>query len=114
MVSLKRGDTSALNDYVPISSFKYEESVTIGATFVAQSVMEQVGIVDALRNFLTQARAVAALAFVQERITAEKPLSMSALYRQFDDEPYRFLLNSPKNPALNTWYSSFEALETSR
>lgn len=40
--------------------------------------------------------------------------ALGARCRQFDDEPYRFLLNSPKNPALNTWYSAFKALETSR
>lgn len=112
--ALKRGDTSILNDYAPVSSFHYEESVNVGASFAAHKVMDQVGIVDALRVFLTPARAVASLSFVQERITAEKPLSISALWRQFDDDPYRFLLGSPKNPALNTWYSALESLEKYR
>lgn len=112
--ALKQGDASVLEQYAPVSTFRYEGAIPLGPAWVSHHVMEQVGIVAALREHLSEARAVAALAFVQERVTAERPLSVSALWRQFEDEPYRVLLGSPKNPALNTWYAALESLEGAR
>lgn len=109
--ALKRGDASVLQDYAPKSSFKYNHSVSLGAAFAALGVLTQIGATELLRSLLSKAHFTALSAFIVERITREKPLSIFALRRQFNNSPIYFLLGSPSNPDLNTWYNSLGALE---
>jgi transposase len=112
--ALRRGDTRVLESQPPVANFQYERAISLGPAWVSHQVMAQLGIVAALRRHLTSAQAVAALAFIQERVTAERPLSVSALHRQFDHAPSRWVLGSPSSPALNTWYAALSTLEQHR
>jgi hypothetical protein len=112
--ALQHGDTRVLETQTPVANFRYERAVSLGPAWVSHQVMAQLGIVAALRTHLTPAQAVAALGFIQERVTAERPLSVSALQRHFDEAPSRYLLGSPSSPALNTWYAALTSLEHHR
>lgn len=112
--ALQHGDTRVLETQAPVANFRYERAVSLGPAWVSPQLMTQLGIVAAVRSHLTSAQAVAALAFIQERVTAERPLSVSALQRHFEHAPFRCLLGSPSSPALNTWYAALSALEQHR
>jgi transposase len=112
--ALRRGDTRALETQAPVAKFRYERAISLGPAWVSHQMMTQLGIATALRKYLTSAQAVAALAFIQERVTAERPLSVSALQRQFAEAPSRYVLGSPPCPALNTWYAALNSLEQHR
>ncbi len=112
--ALKCDDTSVLDEFFPKSSFKYLFSITIGAAFVAIAVLNQLSVIELLKQYLTKARAVVIIAFLIERIIAEKPLSIAALQRQFNHSPTHFLLDAPRNPDLDTWYGALEGLEKVR
>lgn len=112
--ALKRGDTSVLNDYVPKKDIHYQKSIPVGAVVVAFAILTQLCIVELLNKFLDKGRAFIVIAFIIERIIAEKPLSVSALYRQMPDSPTHFLLGAPPVPYLNKWYDAFAELEKAR
>jgi len=112
--TLKRGDMSVLEELVIKSKIKYQHSIIIGPVFVALSVLLQLNIVELLKKSLTRACNIAILAFILERIIAEKPLSISALQRQFDGSPSYYILGSPPVPHLNTWYKAFGELAVVR
>jgi len=112
--TLKRGDTSILEELIPKSQVQFRYSFNIGKIFVAFCVLLQLNIVGLLRKFLNQACSIAILAFILERIIAEKPLSVSALQRQFRESPSYYILGSPSVPHLNTWYKALGELEAVR
>jgi hypothetical protein len=112
--TLRRGDTSVLEDYFPKASFRYQFSISIGAVFAAFGILLQLSVIELLKKLLTAPRSVAITAFIIERIIAERPLSISALRRQLPDSPIHYILGSPSNPNLNTWYWAFGDLEAVR
>ena len=113
-VALQHGETQVLDTQASVATFRYERAVSLGPAWVSHQVMTQLGMVTAVRTHLTSAQAVAVLAFIQERVTAERPLSVSALQRQFADSPSCCVLGSPASPALNTWYAALSSLEQHR
>lgn len=112
--ALKQGDIRVLETQSPDTNLRYERAVSLGPAWVSHQMMAQLGIVATLQTHLPSAQATAVLAFIQERITAERPLSISALQRQFADSPSRYLLGSQSSPALNTWYTGLSSLEQHR
>lgn len=111
---LKRGDTSALNDYVPVHEIEYPGSFVVGPTFVAVAVLKQLGIYSEIMAALPTQQAAAVLHIIVERVIAPKPLSVMAQQRRFTQEPLAFLMGSEKSPALNTWYAALATLERHR
>ena len=112
--ALKRGDGSALDEYVHIEDLHYPGSVTIGPTFVAMAVLKQLGISEMLMKSLTPKQAAAIFSIIVERIIAPKPLSVMALQRRFEREPISHLLGPAKAPARKTWYGALAKLEHKR
>jgi len=111
---LKRGDASALDDYVALDDVDYPGSVVVGPTFVVLTVLKQLGIYQAVRAHLPAQQAAAVLHIVVERVIAAKPLSVMAQQRRFAHEPLAFLLGLSKAPALKTWYAALGTLEERR
>jgi hypothetical protein len=111
---LKRGDASALDDYVALCEVEYAGSVEVGPTFVVLTLLKQLGVYEALRTLLPPQQATAILSIVVERVIAAKPLSVMAQQRRFAREPLAFLAGLEKGPALKTWYAALATLETRR
>jgi len=112
--TLKCGDTSVLKELVPKSQIHYKYSFNVGAVFTAFNILLQLNIVAVLQKYLSTTCSIAILAFILERIIGEKPLSISAMQRQFPDSPEYYILGSPPVPHLNTWYKAFGDLEAVR
>ena len=111
---LKRGDASALDEYVPVRSIAYPGSVVVGPAFVVLTVLKQLGIYDAVMSLLPPQQSAAILHIVAERVIAAKPLSVMAQQRRFTQEPLSFLLGLSEAPALKTWYAALATLEARR
>ena len=111
---LKRGDASALDEYVPLRDIEYPGSVVVGPSFVVLTVLQQLGVYEALLTLLSPPQAAAILNIVVERVIAAKPLSVMAQQRRFAQEPLRFLLGLDEAPALKTWYAALGTLEGRR
>ena len=56
---LKRGDASALEEYVPIQEIAYSGSVVVGPAFVVLTVLKQLGIYEAVVSSLPPQQAAA-------------------------------------------------------
>jgi len=111
---LKRGDASALDEYVAMREVECPESVVVGPTFVVLTVLRQLGICQALRALLPAQQAAVILNILVERVIAAKPLSVMAQQRRFAQEPLSFLLGLSEAPALKTWYAALATLEGRR
>jgi transposase len=111
---LKRGDTSALEDYVPLHELAYAGAVAVGPTAVVLTVLKQLGLYAALQASLPAQQAAAVLNIIVERVVASKPLSVMAQQRRFGQEPMSFLLGLRAAPALSTWYAALATLEARR
>jgi transposase len=111
---LKRGDASALEEYVPVQEIAYSGSVVVGPAFVVLTVLRQLGVYDAVVSSLPAQQAAAILHIVAERVIASKPLSVMAQQRRFAQEPLSFLLGMKEAPALKTWYAALATLEGRR
>ncbi len=111
---LRRGDASALDEFVPMQEIGYSGSVAVGPAFVVLALLKQLGIHDLLMASLPPQQAAAVLHIIAERVIAPKPLSVMAQQRRFAQEPLAFLMGSDKAPALNTWYTALATLEKHR
>lgn len=111
---LKRGDASALGAQVPIQAIDYAGCVVVGPSYVTLSILKQLHIYRLIQEFLPPQQATALLNIIVERVIAAKPLSVMAQQRRFPQEPLSFLLDQPKAPALNTWYSALASLSQHR
>lgn len=111
---LKRGDTSALAEYVPLHELAYAGAVPVGPAAVVLTVLKQLGLYTALQAALPAQQAAAVLNILVERVVASKPLSVMAQQRRFAQEPVRFLLGLRTAPALSTWYAALATLEEQR
>lgn len=111
---LKRGDASALDEYVPVQQIGYSDSVVVGPSFVVLAVLKQLGVYSAVMSSLPPQQAAAILNIVVERVVAAKPLSVMAQQRRFAHEPLAFLLGAQEAPSLNTWYAALATLEGRR
>lgn len=112
--ALKDGDVEALQQYGLVTDFNYLQSLTIGPAYVVFQLLNQLGIVHLLKTFLTKVQAMIICAIIMERVTAEKPLSVSALCRRFEKEASAYLLEASDTPQLRTWYKALGALEKNR
>ena len=113
--ALKDGDVEVLQQHSLISDFKYLQSLTIGPAYVVFQLLHQLHIVHLLKTYLTKAQALVICALIIERVTAENPLSVSALCRRFEKEASAYLLEaSTETPQLQTWYRALGALEKNR
>jgi len=111
---LKRGDASALDEYVTLKELAYPGSVVVGPTFVVLTVLKQLGVYEQIAASLPTQQAAAILNIVVERVIAAKPLSVMAQQRRLAQEPLSFLLGLSKAPALKTWYAALATLEGRR
>jgi transposase len=111
---LKRGDASALDEYVALHEVEYPGSVVVGPTLVVLTVLKQLGVYEALRASLPAQQAASVLNIVVERVIASRPLSVMAQQRRFAQEPLSFLLGVSEAPALKTWYAALATLEARR
>jgi len=111
---LKRGDASALDEWVPLREITYPGSVVVGPAFVVLTVLKQLGICDAVMSSLPPQQAAAIVNIVVERVVAAKPLSVMAQQRRFRQEPLAFLLGVQEAPSLKTWYAALATLEGQR
>ena len=111
---LKRGDASALDEYVPLHELEYPGSVVVGPTVVVLTVLRHLGIYEALAACLPPQQAAAVLHIVVERVIAAKPLSVMAQQRRFAQEPLAFFLGMGEAPSLKTWYGALARLEDRR
>ena len=111
---LKRGDASALDEYVPVRSIEHTASLVLGPAFVVLTVLKQLGLCEAIRDALPPQQAVAVLSIVLERVISPKPLSVMAQQRRFSHESLSFLLGMEQSPAVNTWYAALVTLEKER
>lgn len=112
--SLKRGDSSVLDEYVLINELQHIDSVSIGPVFVALSLCKQLGIYELVSKHLPKKQVPAVLSIIIERIISQKPLSVSALQRCFEDESLSILLDIDKVPVLKYWYQALAQFEESR
>lgn len=112
--TLKRGDTSILEELVPKSQIHFKYSFNIGAVFAAFCVLVQLNIIAVLTQFLSKSSSLIITAFIIERMIAEKPASISAMQREFSESPSYYILGSPPVPHLNSWYQAFDKLEAAR
>ena len=111
---LKRGDASALDEYVALKEVAYPGSVVVGPAFVVLTVLKQLGMYEQIAASLPAQQAAALLNIVVERVIAAQPLSVMAQQRRFAQEPLSFLLGLCKAPALKTWYAALATLEDRR
>jgi transposase len=112
--ALRRGDSTVLEEYVPIKEIVHQGSLVIGPAFVAFSVLKQLGIFQLVKSCLSVKHFIAVMAIIVERIIAPKPLSVMALQRLYGKEASSFLLNEKKAPSLKTWYGALGCLEEKR
>lgn len=94
---------------VPIDSIKYQSSLPFGDTWAVLSIMNQMGIIKALKR-LPKKHQAPVIASIIDRVINPKPYSKRVLFEMFETSCLKRLLGTKERISLSEWYNSLDSI----
>lgn len=101
--------TGSANNLIPRDQIKYDNSLPFGDTWAVWSLLEQLGIVKALKK-LSEPHQVAIIASIIDRVVSDKPASKRALRDSFEYSILKRILRQEEQICLSEWYNALDLL----
>ncbi len=103
------GKTDENDKKLSLESIEYQDALPFGGTWIVWSLLQQLGIIKALRLLPKQHQAPI-IASIIDRVINPKPHSKRALSKQFKSSLTHRLTSSDEQLCLKDWYAALDSL----
>ncbi len=98
---------------IPVDAIKYQNSIPFGDTWAVLSIMNQMGIIKALKR-LPEKHQAPIIASIVDRVINPKPYSKRVLFEVFETSCLKRILEARERISLSEWYNALDSLYTNQ